>query len=259
MQTELKLGLVRGTAVAGERTKDPRAVELGQWLMDRRQHLGLKRPELVKRALEAQPDAPISADYLSKLEYGARSLAAAHEGVREGLRFALELSPEAWTHATGLDIPVRDLDAPVPAPVNRVEQLINELRDYAKLIPAAAAGRFVPSSPLSAYGRAQGATFVPAELDRPNLDVVMLDTASMSAGGLQRGATLYIDKSDRAVEAGRIYLITLPGGHDVRRAAVHDGETWFYSDSGLSGAPIQEGRTSVLGRVFKVVNPPQDV
>ncbi|GGB64809.1 hypothetical protein GCM10008019_21190 [Deinococcus soli (ex Cha et al. 2016)] len=259
MQTELNLGLVRGAAVSAERSKDPRAVELGQWLMDRRQHLGLKRPELVKRALEVRPDAPISPDYLGKLEYGARSLAAAHEGVREGLRVALELSPETWTHATGLDVPTGDLSAPTPAPVNRVEQLLNELRDYAKLIPAATAGRFVPSSPLSTYGRAQGATFVPAELDRPNLDVVMLDTSSMSAGGLQRGATLYIDKSDRDVQPGRIYLITLPDGHDVRRAAVHEGETWFYSDSGLSGAPIQDSRTSVLGRVFKVVNPPQDV
>lgn len=82
--------------------KDPRAVELGEWLMSRRLAKGLKRPEAVQLGLQHDPRAALTPDYLSKLEYGTRSLASAALDVREAIREALGISREAWERETGL-------------------------------------------------------------------------------------------------------------------------------------------------------------
>lgn len=82
--------------------KDARAVELGGWLMQQRLARGLKRPETVQLALQHDPRAALSPDYLSKLEYGTRNLAAAALDIREAIREALKISRPDWEAATGL-------------------------------------------------------------------------------------------------------------------------------------------------------------
>ena len=91
--------------VAASVAKDPRAVQLGSWLMELRLQRGLTRPEAVTEALKHDPRAQLSSDYLSKLEYGNRSLASAAADVREAIRLGLNISREEWTQATGLLIP----------------------------------------------------------------------------------------------------------------------------------------------------------
>lgn len=83
-------------------SKDPRAVELGEWLMAKRLARGLKRPETVQLGLQYDPRAALTPDYLSKLEYGTRSLAAAALDVREAIREALGITRETWEKETGL-------------------------------------------------------------------------------------------------------------------------------------------------------------
>lgn len=82
--------------------KDPEAVRLGEWLQSKRLAATMNRPELVQSALFYRPDARLSQDYLSKLEYGVRSLTSASIAIREGIRLALDLSPEEWEAETGL-------------------------------------------------------------------------------------------------------------------------------------------------------------
>ncbi|MDP9764910.1 LexA family protein [Deinococcus enclensis] len=66
----------------------------------------------------------LSPDYLSKLEYGTRSLAAAALDIREALRSALNISRSDWTAATGLatehdpDQSARDLVKMGAEPIN---------------------------------------------------------------------------------------------------------------------------------------------
>lgn len=85
--------------------KDPRAVQLGEWLTEQRRRAGFKRPELVAEALKHDPRVSISPDYLAKLEYGTRSLASAGPDVREALRLALHIPADEWREATGLVVP----------------------------------------------------------------------------------------------------------------------------------------------------------
>ena len=98
-QLRPKTVMPKGTAST---KKDPRAVELGEWLMSQRLAKGLKRPEAVQIGLQHDPRAALTPDYLSKLEYGTRSLASAALDVREAIREALGISREAWERETGL-------------------------------------------------------------------------------------------------------------------------------------------------------------
>ncbi|MFC6591705.1 hypothetical protein ACFP81_06545 [Deinococcus lacus] len=91
--------------MAPSKAVDNRAVELGEWLSGWRRQRGLNRPETVNEALKHVPHAKISPDYLSKLEYGTRSLASASPEVREGLRQALNIPAEVWEEETGLLVP----------------------------------------------------------------------------------------------------------------------------------------------------------
>lgn len=236
--------------------KDPQAVQLGEWLMQRRIRAGYNRPEMVKRAQDIRPDAQISQDYLGKLEYGTRSLLAASDAVREGLRLGLGIKPDEWEAVTGLQVQELRI-APAAQGASKVETLLSALLDAAKA--PAPSGRFVPSSRLSLYGQPEGMTYVPNEIDRPQVEAVLLDSHGMEAGGMLYGATLYIDPAERTPEAGRVYLIEHDGRYDVRRAAAHGTEVWYYADSPAQGGPpLQAGRVRVLGRVFKWLNPPHD-
>lgn len=111
--------------------KDSKAVALGEWLQQQRLSRGLKRPEAVQLALQHDPRAALSPDYLSKLEYGVRSLAAAALDIREALRLGLNISASDWEEATGL---ATAQVAPEPAPRRltppaRTRQLPQPLQD----------------------------------------------------------------------------------------------------------------------------------
>ncbi|WP_181392024.1 hypothetical protein [Deinococcus irradiatisoli] len=106
--------------------KDARAKELGDWLFAWRQKRGLSRPETIAEALKHDPRASISPDYLSKLEYGLRSLASASLDVREALRLALGIKREVWEEETGLLVPASyELipDSPNPSYTSRSRAL----------------------------------------------------------------------------------------------------------------------------------------
>lgn len=98
-----------------------RAKELAKALREWRRRAGLKRPEVI--AEMAKLGVEMGYSYLSKLESGDRSLAAASLQYREGLRKIYRVTEEEWLTTTGLHVPVR------------------EARDEVQLDPAVTVGR----------------------------------------------------------------------------------------------------------------------
>lgn len=98
--------------------KDPRAVELGEWLQKWRRKRGLNRPETVAAMLKQDPRVKITTDHLAKIEYGNRSLASLGPDTREALRLTLAISAETWEEDTGL----LTLTPDVPPPLTDAER-----------------------------------------------------------------------------------------------------------------------------------------
>lgn len=80
-----------------------RAIKHGQMIKQRRLDLGLKRPAFVAEVARQGQD--MSADYLNKIESGARALANVVPELREAIRAVLGYSPEKWQELTGLFTP----------------------------------------------------------------------------------------------------------------------------------------------------------
>lgn len=123
---------------------DPRAVEHGQLVKERRLDLGLNRPAFVTEM--ARHGQEITPDYLNKLERGTAALSRASLEVREAIRAVLGYSAEQWQELTGLYIPARsglptpDLNAlsaagrgyrvPEPEPAPIPDSLIDAAHQY---------------------------------------------------------------------------------------------------------------------------------
>lgn len=214
--------------------------------------LRARRVEIGKRQDDLANDAEVSQKLISEIERGEQSLLAVGIGRARNIARALRWSLNDLQAATGLDLGV---EAQQSAQANAPGDLSNFLANP----PVVPGGRFVPSAPLSQYGSPKSLTFIPDEINRPGIQVVILDNPTMKAGGMAYGATLYIDTAERAPEKGRVYLVKNNGKHEIRRAAVHGGDVWLYLDSPEHGGPpAQLNELSVLGRVFKFLNPPSD-
>lgn len=84
---------------------DPRAVEHGRLIKDRRLDLGLNRPAFVAQMEKHGQD--ITPDYLNKLERGTAPLSRASLEVREAIRVVLGYTSEQWQEMTGLYVPAQ--------------------------------------------------------------------------------------------------------------------------------------------------------
>lgn len=103
---------------------DPRAVEHGLLVKERRLDLGLNRPAFV--AQMEKHGQEITPDYLNKLERGTAPLSRASLEVREAIRAVLGYSTEKWQELTGLYTP--DI-APEPTPRPRLRPIPAELQE----------------------------------------------------------------------------------------------------------------------------------
>ncbi|GGM39613.1 hypothetical protein GCM10008956_15070 [Deinococcus arenae] len=86
-----------------EKGLQERAEQHGRLIKRRRLELGLKRPAFVAEIQKLGQD--MSADYLNKLESGARHLSNASPVLRDAIRAVLGFSKEEWVEKIGLYTP----------------------------------------------------------------------------------------------------------------------------------------------------------
>lgn len=251
MQTVTHFG--QGRTMASSTPKHPEAARLGEWLMQRRLRAGFNRPELVKRAQLSRPDANISQDYLSKLEYGTRSLTTASPAVREALRLALGIREDEWESVTGLEVTVPP--APIPTPTARVETLLSSLLNAAQpTVPLYDLG--AAPHPLTPEGSMRGVNVVMDPVARRDGAVMFLMRGGSMTPLIQPSAVLYVDTADREVRDGDVYVVH-DGRYAVRRARLLGDQMWYFPDAQApDAAPMPSRGVSVVGCVYLVHNPP---
>lgn len=233
-----------GFMAAKPQAKDAKAVSLGSWLQEQRLTRGLTRPEAVNEGLKVDPRAQLSPDYLSKLEYGTRSLASAAADVREAIRRGLGISREEWISATGLHIPLEAHDGVVKL----ADDGLIEVPVYG-MASANPDGNMTATKPV-------GTARIPSTVIRENRHAYLVLGDSMDDGGrdgIRDGDTVMCDHSATDLREGKIYIVKVPGnGILLKRVRTYaDGETYLESDN-RNYRPLRPDEAQIIGRVVWV-------
>lgn len=233
--------------------KDPRAVELGEWLMQERLSRGLKRPELVQLGLRHDPRAALTPDYLSKLEYGTRSLASASLDVREAIREGLGVSAAAWEAATGLATGETISPPLVRRPELTIEHDLVVMPVYGLCEAGKPVDEMLEDPEVSPIG-------VPRKRWRPGALVFRVQGESMQredGRGIAPDDLVMVDTRMLDLVDGKIYVIHIPGsGVTLKRVRVLGGQKWLFSDNPdqTEFPPFQVDDAVILGRVYSKIS-----
>jgi SOS-response transcriptional repressor LexA len=253
-------GGVRVSSEDGE----ARARELGLKLTEHRRRIGLNRPAFVREM--RRHGVEITPDYLGKLEYGTRSLAATSPEVREAIRAVLSLSHERWRAEFGL------YTAPSILPT------LNEVMSNR---PAGASdqGGSVPGDTLLArpwievpvYSFASASLIVttpeeptviatrPVAPEHVNRGKALFRVVGRSMEPtISEGWDIVVDTANVRLDENAVILLAVPNGDvAVKRVRTVSGEKWLYCDNpdpAYYPRPIEDGMV-VRGRVLGAYPP----
>ncbi len=236
--------------------KDARAVELGTWLREYRTRLGLKRPDVISEIYKLDPRATITPDYLSKIEYGVRSLAKVSPDTREALRQALHIPIDVWTRETGLATPWQE--SQISRALSNGAQLRQHQGDevhgglsFVRMPVRAIAQAGLPFQPNEVSSL--GTELVPLDQHRDGMVVLEVDGHSMDGGDvndLKPGDRIYVDVHDKDLRDGKVFVVYVHGnGMVVKRVRFLFGQPILTSDN-PDFAPIKPDEADVVGRVY---------
>jgi SOS-response transcriptional repressor LexA len=243
---------------------EARAKELGLKLTEHRRRIGLKRPAFVREM--RRHGIEITPDYLGKLEYGTRSLAATSPEVREAIRAVLSLSHEKWRQDFGL------YTAPSTSPgLNEV--MINTRAAgtdrSANVSPGTVTERPWLEVPVYSFASASLIVTTPEE-------PTVIATRPVAPEHVNRGKALFrvvgrsmeptisegwdivVDTANVRLDENAVILLAVPNGDvAVKRVRTVNGEKWLFCDNPSPEyypRPIEDGMV-VRGRVLGAYPP----
>jgi phage repressor protein C with HTH and peptisase S24 domain len=214
-----------------------RAKELGERLADLRRQLGLKRPAFV-REMERH-GVQISADYLGKLEYGARSLENASPEIREAIRSVLGLTREEWQAQFGLYL---------PAPRANLNDVLSITRASGfdrggRVAPDTVTERDWLDAPVFSFASASLVVttheeptviaYRPVSPEHFNRGKQLFRVVGRSMEPtIQEGWDIVVDLYNLKLDDNAVILLAVPNGDvAVKRVRLIGGEPWLYSDN----------------------------
>lgn len=213
---------------------------LAQWLLDRRNQLGLGQGEVTQRTWQhGGKPGRLTQPYLSRLERAERPLSALTAARQDALRRALEISASEWMARTGLPLLT-------PQPSEDVLEVLELVRIPVRAL--ASAGLPLAEDHASIIDH----ELVPLRDHHPGMLVLEVQGHSMTTeqGGIRPGDRIYVDPGDLDLREGRIYVLHVPGlGLTVKRLRLYGDELWLTSDN-PDHAPIHPEEATVVGRVY---------
>lgn len=220
--------------------------EAGKLIAKRRRERGLTQPQVVEATgLPSQ-------SYLSALENGRYNVARSEyfPAIARALRLSEDeirlINPAA---VFTMETPVTHTPSAFPTSEGRIAYPI----DLAAASYPLESAELVTSEPV----------FIPRHLDKAGLQLFTASGHSMDDGtedGIRDGASLFVNTHALDLRDGEVYIVHIEGnGYAVKRAQLHGGEWWMYSDNPAQSKhpPFQVDKARVIGHVYSFQNPPK--
>lgn len=193
---------------------------------------------LTQEDIEAATQDLISQKTVSDLEVGrVHPLKLGAEKFLALLR-ALRWTPEEFSQATGLDLPL-------------VYRPSGEPREDVVWLPVVAAGTAGRPWPEA------GVLPVPKEFVRPGSMLIRVEGDSMDTGdedGLRDGDLVLVDQNLRDLRPGKVYALEILGDGIAIKRAKKAKRGWVFVSDNPSGPVLEPDEVNVLGEVYRKIS-----
>ncbi|MBW6395805.1 S24 family peptidase [Thermus sp. SYSU G05001] len=167
-----------------------------------------------------------------------RYLAYAEPNTLERILSALDWTPEEFSQATGLDLPL-------------VYRPSGEPREDVVWLPVVASGTAGRPWPEA------GVLPVPKELVRPGSMLIRVEGDSMDTGdedGLRDGDLVLVDQNLRDLRPGKVYALEILGDGIAIKRAKKTKRGWVFASDNPAGPILEPDEVSVLGEVYRKIS-----
>ncbi len=219
------------------RQSSRRVLDLPRWatvIRARRQELGLSQEQVAGDSGDV-----LNQTAVSRIERGlvhpTKDLSASE---LDGLLRALRWSPEEFTEATGLEVPI-------------VYRPSGEPREGVVWMPVVAAGTAGCPWPQ------EGVLPVPREIVRPGSILIRVNGDSMDSGeedALKDGDLVLVDRNLRDLRDGKVYALEIVGDGIAIKRARKTRRGWIFVSDNPAGPILEPDEVRVLGEVYRRIS-----